>query len=94
MHGNKSDSIYSHEKIKSRLHLGNGWYHTVQNIQSSCLPSDNIKLKTQRTKFLLFVLCGCENIASHVEGRSQTEGAGEQGGEENTWTQKGEIKET
>jgi len=66
MHGNKSDPNYCHEKIKSRLHLGNDCYHTVQNIWSSCLPYDNINLKIQKTKFLLFVLCGFENIASHI----------------------------
>jgi hypothetical protein len=29
-----------------RLNSGNAWYHSVQNLLSSCLLSKNIKIKT------------------------------------------------
>jgi hypothetical protein len=33
------------EEIKSRFKLGNACYHSVQNLLSSRLPSENLKIK-------------------------------------------------
>jgi len=48
------------EEIKSRLKLGNAWYHLVQNLLSSRLLSKNLKIKIYRTIILPVVLYGCE----------------------------------
>ena len=48
------------EEIKSRLKLGNACYHSVQNLLSSSLLSNYIKIKIYRTIFLPVVLYGCE----------------------------------
>jgi hypothetical protein len=50
-----------HEEIKKgRLKLGNACYHSVQNLLSSSLVSENTKIKTYRTIVLPVVLYGCE----------------------------------
>jgi hypothetical protein len=49
-----------HEEIKSRLNLGNAYYHSVQNLLSSCLISKNLKIKIYETVILPVVLYGCE----------------------------------
>jgi len=38
-----------HEEIKSRLNVGNGCYHPVQNLLFSLLLSKNLKIKTYKT---------------------------------------------
>jgi hypothetical protein len=48
------------EEIKSRLKLGNAYYHSVQNLLSSRLLSKNLKIKIYRTIILSMVLYGCE----------------------------------
>jgi hypothetical protein len=48
------------EEIKSRLKSGNACYHSVQNLMSSSLLSNNIKIKTYKTIILTVVLNGCE----------------------------------
>jgi hypothetical protein len=48
------------EEIKSRLKLGNACYHSVQNLLSSSLLFENLKIKICRTITLPLVLCGCE----------------------------------
>ena len=48
------------EEIKSRLKSGNVCYHSVQNLSSSSLLSNNIKIKIYRTIILPVVLYGCE----------------------------------
>ena len=48
------------EEIKSRLKLGNACYHSVQNLLSSSLLSNNLKIKIYRTIILPVVLYGCE----------------------------------
>jgi hypothetical protein len=52
-----------HEEIRSRLNLGNAWYHAVQNLLSSCLLSINVKIKIYRTIILPVVLYGCETYS-------------------------------
>jgi len=47
------------EEIKSRLKLGNGCYHSVQNLLSSSLLYKNIKIKICRI-IILLVSWGCE----------------------------------
>jgi len=48
------------EEIRCRLKSGNAYYHSVQNLLSSNLLSENVKIKICRTVILLFVLCGRE----------------------------------
>jgi hypothetical protein len=48
------------EEIKSRLNLGNAWYHSVQNLLSSCLLSKNVKIRIHKTIIFPVVLNGCE----------------------------------
>jgi hypothetical protein len=48
------------EEIKRRLNLGNACYHSGQNLLSSCLLSENIKIKILRTIVLLVDLYECE----------------------------------
>jgi hypothetical protein len=49
------------EEIKSRLKLGNAYYHSVQNLLSSRLLSKNLKDQDiYRTIILPVVLYGCE----------------------------------
>ena len=51
------------EEIKSRLKSGNGRYHSVQNLSSSCLVSKNIKIKIYRIIILPVVSCGCGTLS-------------------------------
>jgi len=48
------------EVIKSRLKSGNACCHSVQNLLSSILLSQNLKIKIYRTIILPVVLYGCE----------------------------------
>jgi len=48
------------EKIKGRLKSGNACYHSVQNLLSSRLLPENLKIKIYRTIILPVVLYGCE----------------------------------
>jgi len=54
------DQNYIQEEIKRRLLSGNAYYHLVQNILSSSLLSENLKIKIYRTIILHVVLYGCE----------------------------------
>jgi hypothetical protein len=49
-----------HDEIKSGLNSGNACYHSVQNIFSSCLISEQLKIKIYKTVILPVVLYGCE----------------------------------
>ena len=48
------------EEIKSRLRSGNACYHSVENLLSSRLLPQNLKIKIYRTIILPVVLYGCE----------------------------------
>jgi hypothetical protein len=48
------------EEIKRRLNSGNAYYHSVQNLLSSPLLSENIKIRMYKTIILPVVLYGCE----------------------------------
>ena len=48
------------EEIKSRLKSGKDFYHSVQNVLSSSLPSKNLKFKIYKAIILPVVLYGCE----------------------------------
>ena len=48
------------EEIKSRLKSGNACYALVQNLLSSSLLSQNLKIKIYRNIILPVVLFGCE----------------------------------
>jgi hypothetical protein len=55
-----TDQNCIHEKIKSRLNLGNACYHLIQSLLSSHLLSRNVKVKIYKTIILSVVLYGCE----------------------------------
>jgi hypothetical protein len=42
---------FEYEKIKSRIHLNNAYYHSVQNLLSSHLLSKVVKFKIHKIKF-------------------------------------------
>jgi len=48
------------EEVKSRVKWGNACYHSVKNISSSSLLSNNLKIKIYRNIILRVVLHGCE----------------------------------
>ena len=48
------------DEIKSSLRSGNASYHSVQNLLSSRLLSNNLKIKIYKTIILPVVLYGCE----------------------------------
>jgi hypothetical protein len=48
------------EEIKRRLNSGNACYHSVQNLLSSRLLSENIKVRIYKTMIFPVVLYGCE----------------------------------
>jgi hypothetical protein len=74
-----------HDEIKSRLYSGNAYYHSVQNLLSSCLISKNLKIKIYKTVIMLVVLYGCETW-SLTSREEQAEGFWEQSVEEDIWT--------
>jgi hypothetical protein len=47
-------------EIKRRLNSGNACYHSVQNLLSSRLLSNNIKVRIYKTTILPVALYGCE----------------------------------
>jgi sorting nexin-29 len=49
-----------HDETESRLNSGNTCYYSVQNLLSSCLISNNLKIKIYKTVILPVVLYGCE----------------------------------
>jgi hypothetical protein len=49
-----------HDEIKRRLNSGNTCYYSVQNLLSSRLISNNLKIKIYKTVILPVVLYGCE----------------------------------
>jgi hypothetical protein len=51
---------FIHDEFKYRLHSGNACYHVVQNILSSHLLSNSIKIKIYKTIIVPVVLYGCE----------------------------------
>jgi hypothetical protein len=55
-----TDQNCMQEEIKSRLHSGNAFYHSVQSLLSSCLLSRNVQVKIYKTIILPVVLYGCE----------------------------------
>jgi hypothetical protein len=48
------------ERIKRRLYSGNVCYHSVQNLLSLRLLSNNVKIRIYKTIILPVVLYGCE----------------------------------
>jgi len=57
---NLTNQNYIQEEIKSKLKSGNVCYHSVQNILSSGLLSENINIKIYKIIILPVVLYGCE----------------------------------
>jgi hypothetical protein len=54
-----------HKEISSRLHLRNVYYHSVQNILSSHLFSENSKIKIHKTVILPVFCIGMKLGLSH-----------------------------
>jgi hypothetical protein len=48
------------KEIKKRLNSGHACYHSIQNLLSSSLLSENIKIRIHKTIILPGVLYGCE----------------------------------
>jgi hypothetical protein len=48
------------EEIKSKLNYANACYHSVQNLLSSCLLSENVTIRIYKTIILPVVPYGCE----------------------------------
>jgi hypothetical protein len=48
------------EEIKRRLNFVNACYHSVQNLLSYCLLSQNLKIRIYKTIILPVILYGCE----------------------------------
>jgi hypothetical protein len=48
------------DEIEMWLESGDAYYHSVQNLLSSCLLSKNVKMKMHKTIILPVVLFGCE----------------------------------
>jgi len=53
------------EKIKNRVRSGNACYHSVRNLLSSSLLSNNLKIKMYRTIILLVVCVGVKLGRAH-----------------------------
>jgi hypothetical protein len=51
------------EEIKRRANSGNAYYHLVQNLLSSCLLSENLKIRLYKTIILPVILYGCETFS-------------------------------
>jgi hypothetical protein len=49
-----------YDEIKSRLNSGNAYHHSVQNLSSSRLISENLKIEIYKTVILSVVLYECE----------------------------------
>jgi hypothetical protein len=54
------------EEIKRRLNSGNAYYHSVQNLLSSCLLSKNVKIRIFKTNFVCGSVWLC-NLASDIK---------------------------
>jgi hypothetical protein len=55
------------EEIKRKLNSGNACYHSIQNLLSSHLLSENVKVRIYKTIILPVVLYGCETC-SDIKG--------------------------
>jgi hypothetical protein len=75
------------EEIKRRLNSGNACYHSVQNLLSSHLLSNNVKVRIYKTIILLVVLYGCEIWCLTV--REEHKLRVFENGVENIWTKEG-----
>jgi hypothetical protein len=51
-----------YEKITRRLNLGNACHHSVQNVLSSCLLSENVKIRIYKSIILPVVLYFCIGV--------------------------------
>ena len=67
---NLTNPNFIREETMRRLRSGIACYHSVQNLLSSSLPSENIKIKIYRTIILNVILYGCETCSPTLrEGR-------------------------
>jgi hypothetical protein len=76
------------EEIKRRLNSGNACYHSVQNLLSSCLLLQNVKVRIYKTIILPVVLYGCEIWFLTLKEKHKLK-VFENGVEENIWTKEG-----
>jgi hypothetical protein len=52
-----------HEEIKERLNSVSACYHSVQNLLSSHLMSDSVRIRIYKIIILYLVLYGCETYS-------------------------------
>jgi hypothetical protein len=62
------------EEIKRRMNSGNACYHSVQNLLSSRLLSENVRIRIYKTAILLLVLYACENWSLTLREGRRSEG--------------------
>jgi hypothetical protein len=56
------------EEIKKALNSGNACYHSAQNLLSSRLLSEHVKIRIYKTIILPLVLYGCETWSLRLRG--------------------------
>jgi hypothetical protein len=76
------------EEIKRRWNSGNACYHSVQNLLSSRLLSQNVKVRIYKTIILPVVLYGCEEWSLTVREEHKLK-VFENGAEDNIWIKEG-----
>jgi hypothetical protein len=62
------------KEIKSRLNSSSACYHSVQNLPSSRLLSEIVKIKTYKTIILPVVLYGCKTWSLTLRGEHRLRG--------------------
>jgi hypothetical protein len=58
---------YSHYEIKSKLNSENASYSSVQNLLTSRLLSENVKIKIYLTIVLPLIMYGYETLSLNIE---------------------------
>jgi hypothetical protein len=66
---NLTNPNFIREETKRRLKSGIASYHSVQNLLSSSLLSENLKIKIYRTIILNVILYGCETWSPTLRER-------------------------
>jgi hypothetical protein len=61
------------EEMKRTLNSGNACYHSVQNLLSSQLLSNHVKIRIYKTIILPVVLYRVRNLVSETKGGTQAE---------------------
>jgi hypothetical protein len=70
---NLTNQNFIQEEIESRLNSRNACYHSLQNLLSSSLLSNNTKIKIYRTIILPVFLLWVRNLVAHSGGGMKPE---------------------